>query len=71
MTLFIKHSLAVFAFATALVSGSFAKAQNSEAQDPITTLATSDRTTGTYQEIVDASQLDASDGDLKLSLIHI
>lgn len=65
MTLFIKHSLAFFAFATALVSGSFAKAQNSEAQDPITTLATSDRTTGTYQEIVDASQLDASDGDLK------
>lgn len=33
--------------------------------DPISTLATSDRTTGTYAEIVEAARLEAREGDLK------
>lgn len=65
MQLRARHILAIAALSSCLTNGSFSYSQNLDNADPIATLAISDRTTGTYQEIVQASQLDVNEGDLK------
>ena len=47
-----------------LSNSAFAQVENGFS-DPISTLVVSDRTTGTYAEIVEAARLDAREGDLK------
>lgn len=65
-----RKTVAIFASVCLCAKGSFAYSQVIEFEDPVATLATSERTTGTYREILDATQLNANNGNLKDIIVN-
>lgn len=61
----IRNTVTFFVFLSIFTNGTSSYSQIFKTEDPIAILAVSDRTTGTYQEILDAAQLDGNNGSLK------